>query len=489
MIALINARATDWHARLPLSVLAIGATLEGKHPYTIFDGNLDKQLESTLCAAITAQGIRHAAFTVMPGRQLTESILLTQTLRSRFPGITVTWGGYFPTLHTDVVLSSGLVDYVIRNQGDRAFIRLIDALDNRGSVSSIKGLSYVDGTIRHNPGEEILDPSSFLPLPYHAVDVRRYIERTVVGTRTINYHSSVGCPFPCGFCAVAASYGARWRGLSAERISSDLLSLQSRHGINAVEFHDNNFFTSEARVLEFARLMHGRGITWWGEGRPDTLLAYDRQTWQAMKEGGCVMIFLGAESGSQSTLELMHKGGTQTPDTVLALAARMHGYGIVPEFSFVLGSPSDQIDGALEHDFAFIRAVKRINPESEIILYVYSPVFFDEAEIFRSARAHTFAYPTTLTDWLLPGWQAHDLRKTPVAPWLKWKHLVRIRNFERVLNARYPTRSDLKLSGFQRGVFRTIGSWRYALGVYGLPYEIAALQRLFRYRQPEIEGF
>lgn len=489
MIALINGRATDWHARLPLSVMAIGASLEGRYPYAIFDGNVDAKLESALFEAVITRGIRYAAFTVMPGRQLTESILLTQALRSRFPHITVVWGGYFPTLHTEVVLASGLVNYVIRNQGDRAFVQLIEALEAGESCSSIRGLSYVDGTIRHNTSEEILDPGTFSPLPYHAVDVRRYIEKTVVGTRTINYHSSVGCPFPCGFCAVAASYGARWRGIAAGRISDDLRSLQRHYGINAVEFHDNNFFTSESRVLEFARLMDGAGITWWGEGRPDTLLAYDSETWEAMKAGGCVMIFLGAESGSAGTLALMHKGGTQTPDTVLALAERMGRYGIIPEFSFVLGSPSDRIDDAIDHDLSFIRTVKRVNPDAEIILYVYSPVFFDEAEIFRSARAHAFAYPSTLNDWLKPEWRAHDLRKTPVAPWLEQKHLARIRNFERVLNARYPTRSDLKLGRVRRGVLRAIGAWRYAVGFYGFPYEIAAMQRLFRYRQPEIEGF
>jgi hypothetical protein len=167
----------------------------------------------------------------------------------------------------------------------------------------------------------------------------------------------------------------------------------------------------------------------------------------------------------------------------------MRRYGIVPEFSFVLGNPGDRIDEALDQDFEYIRAVKRVNPDAEIILYVYSPVFFDEAEIFRSARAHAFAYPTTLMDWLKPEWRAHDMRKTPVAPWLTRRHLGRIRNFERVLNARHPTRSDLKLGVFRRGVLKTLGSWRYALQFYAVPYELAALQRLFRYRQPEVEGF
>ena len=259
--------------------------------------------------------------------------------------------------------------------------------------------------------------------------------------------------------------------------------------MNAVEFHDNNFFTSERRTLAFAERMHGEGISWWGEGRPDTLMAYRDSTWRAMKEGGCRMIFYGAESSSSSTLKLMNKGGTQTPDTVLELAARSREYGIVPELSFVLGSPTGHVDDDLERDFAYIRLIKRINPEAEIILYVYSPVHFEEADLYRAAEQHEFSYPRSLDDWLKPEWAMHDLRKNPVTPWLTPRHIRRIKNFERVLNARYPTNSDLKLTSFQRGLLRTLGSWRYGLHVYGAPYEIAAAQRFMRYRQPEIEGF
>jgi len=76
-----------------------------------------------------------------------------------------------------------------------------------------------------------------------------------------------------------------------------------------------------------------------------------------------------------------------------------------------------------------------------------------------------------------------------VTPWLTPRDVRRIRNFEHVLNARYPTVADLKLTPMRRRVLRAAGGWRYLSGAYGAPYEVAALQRLFRYRQPEREGF
>ena len=73
-------------------------------------------------------------------------------------------------------------------------------------------------------------------------------------------------------------------------------------GVDAVEFYDNNFFTSEARCVEIAERIAGLGLAWWGEGRVDTLLRYDESSWRTMRASGLRMVFLGAESGSEETL-------------------------------------------------------------------------------------------------------------------------------------------------------------------------------------------
>ncbi|MGA9119992.1 MAG: radical SAM protein, partial [Bacteroidota bacterium] len=426
---------------------------------------------------------------VMPGPQLGQAILLSKRLRNEIPSVKIIWGGYFPSLHADIVLKATYVDYVVRDQGDFAFRQLIDCLESGGSPASITGLSYKEDGIHHNEKQTLIDPNGLLPLPYHKIDVPRYIGRTYVGSRTVNYHSSVGCPFLCGFCAVAVSYKARWMGLHPERMERDLLWFKKNFNVDAVEFHDNNFFTSERRMLEFSERMRNHGMTWWGEARPDTLLAYDDRTWQAMRAAGCKMIFMGAESGSQHVLSLMDKGGTQTPATILELADKMRGVGIIPEFSFVLGSPTPTVDEDIEHDIQFIKRIKEINPLTEIVIYVYSPVHFSESDLYQEAQRQNFRFPEQLDDWLLPEWQLHDLHKHPVTPWLSSNQINRIRNFERVLNAAFPTLSDLKLRDVDRFTLRMVGGWRYKSSLYGAPYEVILTQRVLRYRQPEIEGF
>ena len=45
---------------------------------------------------------------------------------------------------------------------------------------------------------------------------------------------------------------------------------------------------------------------------------------------------------------------------------------MVPEFSFVLGGPEDP-EAEIERTFTFIRQVKALHPQCEVILYFYSP--------------------------------------------------------------------------------------------------------------------
>jgi radical SAM superfamily enzyme YgiQ (UPF0313 family) len=261
---------------------------------------------------------------------------------------------------------------------------------------------------------------------------------------------------------------------------------------DAVEFHDNNFFVSEKRVRTFSELMLGQGMQWWGEARIDTMDSFSDETLTLMRDSGCKMIFFGAETGNDEILKQMDKGGKQTGKQILSFAARMHKFSIIPEYSFVLGMPADspeQVWRQIEADITFIKAVKEVNPDTEIIIYIYSPVPTEGSDLYQRIQEAGFKFPETLEDWLLPQWEKFDLRRNPLTPWLTAAMVDRIRQFETVLNAYYPTTSDIKLSGFQRKTIKVLSSWRYKSGIYKFPYELKIMQKFWlRYRQPEWEG-
>jgi hypothetical protein len=65
----------------------------------------------------------------------------------------------------------------------------------------------------------------------------------------------------------------------------------------------------------------------------------------------------------------------------------------------------------------------------------------------------------------------------------------KIRNFETVLNGYYPTLTDIRLNEAKRKMIQLVSGLRYRMGIYHHPYEIKLLHRLWKYRQPEIQGF
>jgi anaerobic magnesium-protoporphyrin IX monomethyl ester cyclase len=428
--------------------------------------------------------------TVMPGPQLSQAVPLCQELRRRHPQLTIVWGGYFPTQHYEACLRSEYVDYVVRSHGELVFKGLLDALRDGTDPTGLPGLAYRcpdTGEPMTNHLAPIPHPQRLPEFPYHRIEVQRYIRPTFLGRRTMAHHSSYGCPFLCNFCAVVNMVNGRWLAQSAERTAGIVTRLVDRWKLDAVEFYDNNFFVHEARTAEFAERVKPLGISWWGEARIDTLLKYSDATWKLMSEAGLKMVFLGAESGSDETLQRMNKGGTASTAKTLEIAEKSERYGIVPEFSFVLGNPPDP-EADVRQTLDFIRVVKRHNPKSEIILYMYTPVPL-AGELYDRAKASGFNFPETLDEWISPTWTDFSQRRSANVPWVEDPLRHAILDFERVLNAYYPTSTDPRLSGFRKAALKTASAWRYHLRLYRYPFDLRLLQRLLPYQRPETSGF
>jgi radical SAM superfamily enzyme YgiQ (UPF0313 family) len=475
---------------VPLSLLALGALLEGECTYQIVDGNLEHDALGTLDRLIRETGASILAVTVMPGPQLTHAVPLCRELKVRHPSLTVVWGGYFPTQHFDVCLRSEFVDYVVRGHGEVAFKTLVVALARGDDPSDQPGLAYRhprSGQPWSNPLAPIPHPDQMPDFPYHRVDMGRYVRPSYMGSRTLPHHSSYGCPFFCNFCAVVNMVNGRWLAQSAERTARTVRTLVQDYGANGIEFYDNNFFVHEARTAEFAQRIRDLQVGWWGESRIDTLLKYPDRTWALMRDSGLKMVFMGAESGSDETLQRMNKGGSASTDKTLAIAEKMARYGIVPEFSFVLGNPPDP-EADVRSTLEFVRRVKRVNRDAEIILYMYTPVPL-AGDLYDEAQAEGFRFPETLEEWVSPAWQEFSQRRSTQTPWLQDRLRNYVRDFQRVLNAYCPTATDHRLRGVRGAVLRAASAWRYHLRLYSAPLELRVLQRLLQYQRPETSGY
>jgi anaerobic magnesium-protoporphyrin IX monomethyl ester cyclase len=486
MIILFHPRSTKPRSRrFPLSILSIAALLEGKEDYVIVDGNVDHDPLKTLSSLIHNRKIELLAVSAMPGPQMVAAMETCQFLHQLFHKIPIVWGGYFPSLYPEIALKAPYVDYVVRGQGEETFLELLAALRSGTGFQEVLGLSFKDreGAHVHNPERPVKSPDIFPWLPYHRLDAERYILPTFLGRRTAVHQASVGCPYPCTFCGVVSVYGQREKMETPARTEAILRHIQNSYGIDSIQFYDNNFFMKEDHAHELCERLRPLKLKWWCEARIDILLSYSDQTFRSIREAGCEMIFFGAESGSDWVLKEMKKH--LTTQHTLELAGRIRQFGIIPEFSFVVGNPQDPARDTREC-LQFIRRIKKINPVSEIILQHYIPV--PQRETMYGNVQDQIQFPGTIEEWASERWLNFTLRKEPKVSWLPSRVKEHIDQFEVVLNSRWPTVQDIRLPSWGRALLKILGSWRYLSGIYAYPMELVWAQRLIDLRKPKVES-
>jgi len=419
---------------------------------------------------------------VMPGPQLPQAIAVCRAFREKYPRVPIAWGGYFASLYTEAALNARYVDFVVKGQGEDTLLELLDALRGSRDLSRIRGLAFKDpfGLHVHTAERPLKAPDDFPWPPYHRLDPAKYIARTFLGSRTAVHQASIGCPFRCNFCGVVPVYD-REKMESPARTTAILSHLQAKYGINAVQFYDNNFFLREDHAREFAARIAPLSLHWWCEARVDIVLGYSDDTLRKLRAAGCVMIFFGVESGNDEALRNMKK--QLTSEQTLELARRIRQFDIVPEYSMIFGNPDDA-ERDLAANIAFVRRVKKVNPAVEIVVQTYVPTpqrngAWGDVEV---------QFPSTPDEWITDRWFPFLIRTDPQLPCLPVHVKRRIRDFETVMNSRWPTTQDMRLPGWGRTLLKSLSSWRYATGAYNFPGELRLAQKLVRLRQPRLES-
>ncbi|MEC8422643.1 MAG: radical SAM protein, partial [Myxococcota bacterium] len=300
-LVLVNPRAQKSHRRLPLSLLFLARGIPDGTTWEIRDGNVELDALQRAEAAVARAPTKTVVLvTVMPGPQLRVAVPWCRALKARFPGTTVIWGGYFPTVYPESCARDAAVDIVVIGQGEEALPDLVSALTSGRDPATVAGCAvWRGGALVRGPERRFRASAHFGPAAYESLDMERYAARTFLGERTFNHHASVGCPYVCNFCAVTNMFGGRWLADPASDVIRTVRHLATEYGADAIEFHDNNFFAAEKRVREVSKGITDLGLRWWGEGRIDTMLGWSDATWSAMRDSGLAMVFFGAESGDQ----------------------------------------------------------------------------------------------------------------------------------------------------------------------------------------------
>lgn len=247
--------------------------------------------------------------------------------------------------HTSIGLDTipDLVDYVVQGEGEVAMMQIIDGTAEGRVIQGVKFENMDD--LPFPAWEEMIHK------PYPFAD--HFIDETPA----YNMNTSRGCPFDCAFCSVNACWGRSYRAMSPERVVDEMLYLKKYYGARAIYFREDHFTFHPKRTQRFCELMGSRqvGLPWLAESRIDSLV--NENYCRMLKEGGCHLLYLGIESGSQRMLDFYRK--RITVEDVIERVGWLKKAGVKTYASFIEGTP-----GETDEDRAATRKlIETINPD------------------------------------------------------------------------------------------------------------------------------
>lgn len=398
---------------LPLAALQVCSTIVNDYEVVVVDQRIDDDWKQKLRSHLTDDTLC-VAVSSMTGTQIKGGLVASRIVREANPDIPIVWGGNHPTLVPDSTIRHPLVDIVVLGEGESTFRFLVEAFEKKMNWKEIPDIAYQDADGRVVKTGTGTDPKRFVkqdempPMPYDLVDVEKYISGPMIfgesHIRSLPYISSQGCPFSCTFCCQPVLSSRRWRRQSPEILLERVMGLKEKYNLNAIEFHDEEFFVDRRRGAKIAEMINGQ-FDWYVQTRMDDILAMDVD---ALYKNGLRVVQPGLETGSARILEMIKK--EETLEEFYQANRKLGASGIRSTYNFMMGYPTETLEDLTATVDLALRLLDENANASVSGFYVYVP--YPGAELFNLAVKDGFEEPDSLE-----GWSAFN-RQHLASPWI-----------------------------------------------------------------------
>jgi radical SAM superfamily enzyme YgiQ (UPF0313 family) len=319
---------------------------------------------------------------------------VAKLVKQRLPGTVVIAGGPHPSVACDDVMQDEAVDFVVRGEGEAAFVELLDGIAaDRADWTGCLGIAWRrGGEVVNELDRPVPDDLDSMPFPaWDLIDHEKY--HTVPRGGVIYAHkefatmfSSRACPWRCTYCH--NSYGKKFRERSGEDVLAEMELLVTKYGVKEFVFMDDIFNLRRERAATIAQGIIDRGwkirLTFPNGFRGDIL---DEELVVLLKQAGMYRCMVAVESASPRIQKVMKK--RLKIDKVKHIVDFIAKQGVMVHGAFMLGFPTETeeemqatIDWAADsafHTAAFFRVIP-----------------FKGTELFEEVEHAGFELPT---DW------------------------------------------------------------------------------------------
>jgi len=266
--------------------------------------------------------------------------------RFRARSIPVVVGGFHPTFNADEALAHA--DAVVVGPAGRAWPALLRDAEAGALARVYRG-----------------DPEVEIPfaLPRHLLNRSRYVSVNTCA-------ATLGCRNRCSFCSVTAFYGGRRYQRDIGAIVEHLRSFDETFFM----FIDDNLTQDREYALRLFAAIAPLGKKWATQASVE--IADDPDLLAAMRRAGCMGVFVGLESFSESALCSQQK--TIRPPRFYKDAVRaFHRHGMVVEAGLIFGFDTDGPD-VFEKTLAVLDDIGADAMQASILTPLPGTRLFDE---------------------------------------------------------------------------------------------------------------
>ncbi|WP_078841015.1 RiPP maturation radical SAM C-methyltransferase [Streptomyces antioxidans] len=291
------------------------------------------------------------------------------------------------------------VDYVVRGEGDVAFVRLLTALRDGATPTAIPGLCW-----RKADGTSVATPMSTVPLPPGAIlmpDHGGYFERFAASAARnwteplLVVEGARGCwwgeKHHCTFCGLNGSF-MEFRSKSPDTFYDEIISLAREHQVLDMYVVDNILDMGYLTSLVPRLTESGYDLRL----RVEIKANMRRSQLRALAEAGIIHVQPGIESLNSRVLGLMDKGVSGCQNVRMLRDAAEVGLSVA--WNYLRGFPGER-DQDYDPIIEQIPAVEHLTPSAEasspITIERFSP-YFNRPELgfsqLRAKKHYRFTY-------------------------------------------------------------------------------------------------
>lgn len=274
-----------------------------------------------------------------------EALEIARRLKRRLD-VPVVMGGSHASAAPESLLASPDVDYVIRGEGEKAFVEFLTFIEGEKPIEAVPNLAYKKaGALRFNPiGENFsLDELPFPDLDDFAPSRYALAEKPMTFMIT-----SRSCPHKCSFCSVHTTFGEKYRLRSLENALAEI-ELRYAQGYRVIDFEDDNLTYYKSTFKELCRRLIARlprGALELVAMNGISYLSLDEELLELMYRAGFSHLNLALVSSDKTVRQTTKR--PHTLEAYVKVVQRAHQLGFKIVSYQILGLPDESLDSMIQ---------------------------------------------------------------------------------------------------------------------------------------------